>query len=94
MRYRCLRDCFVAVRFWRKGEEYDLPDDMEKNEKNFKLLGGSKDEAPATEPKVPKEKPLVIPTGFYWCTKCDTLHRLSEKSAIGKKHLKFADKAD
>ena len=48
MKYICLRDCFVDSRFWHEGRTYDLPDDMQKTLKNFKLVN---------EPESPMEKP-------------------------------------
>ena len=59
MKYICLRDCFVASRLWRQGEVYDLPDDMNKNEKNFRLLN-----APEPLPELiiePEPTPESIP---------------------------------
>ena len=38
MKFLCLRDCYVNDRFWHQGEVYELPEAMEKSEKNFKPI--------------------------------------------------------
>jgi len=89
MNYICLRDCYVGDRFRRQGEIYDLPDDMEKSPKNFRLVGEPEPESTPEAPPEPKPEPVkpdVIPKGQFWCTKCKALHR--ETSKIGQKHLK------
>jgi len=48
MQYQCLRDCWVTERLFRKGEVYNLPDEMPKAEKNFRLVG---------EPAIAREAP-------------------------------------
>jgi hypothetical protein len=35
MKYLCLRVCFVSGSLWQKGAIYDLPDEMNKDPKNF-----------------------------------------------------------
>lgn len=45
----------------------------------------------SVEPKeikedAPKPKPDKVPDGYYWCGKCEQLHR--EDSGVGKRHLK------
>lgn len=36
MQYICLRDCYVNDVYWKAGETYNLPENMQKSEKNFK----------------------------------------------------------
>lgn len=94
MKYLCLRDCYVEDVLWRKGEVYELPDNMVKSEKNFQPLGEQPIEEPepkAPEPKPKPVKPDVIPKGQFWCTKCKTLHREIGTSKIGQKHLKYKE---
>ena len=85
MQYLCLRDCYVNDRFWQKGEAYELPDEMEKSEKNFKLV----EPQPITEPVTTEtpEKPRELKPGQYFCSKCQAIHR--ETSNLGKRHLKY-----
>ena len=87
MKYLCLRNCYVEDVLWRKGEVYELPDNMVKSEKNFQPLGEQPVEEP--EPKPKPVKPDVIPKGQFWCTKCKALHR--ETSNTGKKHIKHKE---
>lgn len=77
MKYRCLRNCYVNDRFHYQGETYELPDDMVKSEKNF---------SPVVVAPAPKTRPEVIPPGFFWCERHNTLHK--ETSKTGKKCLK------
>lgn len=88
MKYLCLRTCYVNDRLWKVGEVYDLPDGMEKSERNFKPVEQPVEVEPeqVTEPKPEPVKPDVIPKGQYWCTKCKALHR--ETSKIGQRHLR------
>lgn len=60
MRYLCLRNCFVDSQYWHKGGEYELPDEMNKNEKNFSLVPETIPDAPETIIS-PVEEAEVIP---------------------------------
>lgn len=77
-KYLCLRNCFVNVVLWKEGKVYDLPDEMEKSPKNFRLVGEPAP-APAPEPapqptseaqrakiepvkEVAKQTPLICPS--------------------------------
>ena len=44
MKYMCLRTCYTGERLYHKGGVYELPDEMRKSEKSFRLVGA---EAPA-----------------------------------------------
>lgn len=63
MEYLCLRNCYTTEdKYYRGGETYDLPDDMEKSPKNFQLVGadtipeGTVEEAPLYISPNPKKK--------------------------------------
>jgi len=58
MKYITLRDCYVNDRLWRKGEVYELPDEMNKSEKNFKPLD---EPAPAPVPDKTEPAPAPVP---------------------------------
>lgn len=81
MKYLVLRNCYtVEDRYFRGGDVVELPDEMFKYEKNFRLA----DE--------PLEKPEEITEGKYRCSKCKTLHRETDKKgSIGKRHLKYKE---
>ena len=94
MKYLCLRDCYVYDRFWHQGETYELPDDMEKSEKNFKPVELPEPElALESEPLLvvanAPEKPRELKPSEYLCSKCKTLHR--ESSKLGRRHLKYKE---
>ncbi len=88
MKYLCLRKCWVGDRLWYAGVEYELPDKMEKAEKNFRLLESVETPVEVEElaPSIP-EKPREPNPGEYLCSKCKGIHR--ESSKIGTKHLKY-----
>ena len=85
--YTCIRNCFVNVQLWKAGKTYELPEAMEKDPKNFRLVGAPEPviEPERTEPAKPTE-PRALGPGEYVCSKCENPHR--ESSKIGKKHLK------
>ncbi len=45
MQYQCLRNCYVGELLWKEGKVYDLPDAMDKDPKNFRLVGETAEEA-------------------------------------------------
>jgi len=47
--YVALRDCYVGELYRYGGEVYELPDDMEKSEKNFMLMEGQEPTPEAVE---------------------------------------------
>lgn len=55
MKYLTLRDCYVGEMFRKKGEVYDLPDDMVKSPKSFKLV-----EEEVVEPEVVEQIVPVV----------------------------------
>ncbi len=75
MQYLVLRDCYVGEVFRRQGDTVELPDDLEKSEKNFTLIGG--------EPGDLREPSSTE----YRCSKCSSNHK--ESSKLGKRHLKY-----
>ncbi len=52
MPYLVLRDCYVGEMFRAKGSTVELPDALEKSEKNFKLIGASAEDAPEAGPNI------------------------------------------
>ncbi len=103
-KYMCLRNCFVNVQLWKKDKVYELPDSMDKDPKNFRLVGVPAElheEATEEELNAKHEakmkvanKPEHIPEGFYWCTECQHTHRGTPNKngklgKLAKKHLKF-----
>jgi len=93
MKYICLRNCYVGERLWKAGKTYDLPDNMEKNEKNFSPIG----EAPETLPATPQATPEAVedkvttipPTDNLICPDCGK----ECKSEFGlKSHLRVHKK--
>jgi len=85
----------VNDRLWEKGEIYELPEGMEKSEKNFQAIEETKPElkpesgAKPARPIAEKTKPSKIPKGSFWCVKCQSLHK--ETSKVGQKHLKYKE---
>jgi hypothetical protein len=61
MKYEVLRDCYTGERFYRKGDFYELPDDMLKFEKNFKLVDGQAEPLPEQAIEVVEEVTSAIP---------------------------------
>jgi len=49
----------------------------------------SPEEAATAMAKVRKEKPEVIPNGMFWCSRCNSLHRIASKT--GGSHLKYRE---
>ena len=50
MKYLCLRNCFVNGQIYLKGETHELPDDMDKPERQWQPIGGEPD-----TPEKPRE---------------------------------------
>lgn len=85
MKYKCLRNCFVNSVYWREGEIYNLPESMEKYEKNFKMMGEPLPETKLTS--IPVTSDDTEAEVMYYCSKCGKNHMLDSK--IGKAHLEF-----
>ena len=45
--YVCLRNCYVGEQLWKKEKTYDLPEALDKNPANFRMLGVTEEEAGA-----------------------------------------------
>ncbi len=100
MEYAVLRDCWVGERLYKKGELYELPDEVDKDPRNFREVGvGAElhDEIQNDEYEAQlkvKNKPEHIPAGWYWCTECQRTHngnRLAtgKINKLAKRHLKY-----
>jgi hypothetical protein len=100
MEYLCLRNCYVGEVLRKGGKVYTLPAEMEKDPKNFRLVGETEtEEAPQLAPEAASkevapdapEKPREPKPGEYLCSKCKSIHREIGTSKIGKKHLKYKE---
>ena len=78
MKYLVLRNCYTKEeRYFSRGDIVELPDEMFKHEKNFQLVRQE-----VVKPDIPDDK--------YFCGKCKSLHRITDKKgSIGKRHSKF-----
>jgi len=86
--YLCLRNCFVGVRLWKAGRVYILPEEMEKDPKNFRKVGEPviEEQGPITDTP---DQPRELKPDEYSCSKCNSIHR--ETSKLGQKHLKYKE---
>ena len=105
MKYLVLRDCFTAEqRFYAKGDVVDLPDEMFKYEKNFRLLEKEpvKVEEGTTLKEIGERKPIRRGAPVETITPqpsteakpgeyfCTKCNGFHRKnSKVGKRHLKY-----
>jgi len=54
-----------------------------------RMMGESMEIAEPPRMKIVKQKPGIIPEGMFWCSHCNSMHRLN--TAIGKRHLKYKE---
>lgn len=104
MDYMCLRNCYVGEVLRKEGKVYTLPDEMDKDTKNFRPLDIPaelheqvaedvlNDEHEAKMKVV--NKPEKMRKGYYFCTECQTTHNgtMNRKGKVGKiakRHLKY-----
>ncbi len=82
MNYVCLRNCVVNDVLWKEGKVYNLPEAMDKHEKNFRLMRHQDDVATPED----KQSARELEDNEYACSKCHSVHKKTSK--IGKRHLK------
>ncbi len=63
MKYRVLRNCYTGDRYYQEGNVYDLPDSVEKNPKNFQLVGEIPNKVVPTPSSAATEAQGAIPDG-------------------------------
>lgn len=79
MRIRFLKGVASVYGGFSAGTTADIPDKVAQGWCEAGIAEEVKGEAS-------KEKPSVIPKGKFWCSKCQSLHKLD--SSRGKRHLK------
>ncbi len=68
MKYLCLRNCVVNDLLWKEGRVYDLPDAMEKHEKNFTLM--EQGVIPEAEHTLEATESTTSPAKENTCSEC------------------------
>lgn len=85
MRIRMLKSIASIYGPFYPGMVADIPAPVAKSWCNAGIAEEDKSQKAA---KTPRVKPEVIPSGMFWCTNCQVLHRADTK--IGKRHLKYS----